>query len=488
MKICYKLMMLCLLLPAASCQKWLDLKPQNEQVSDAYWTNKAEVEAVLGAAYVKLQGAVKTMLVWGEGRGNTLSLGGYFDVDLLRLKSFSLLPTNNYAKWGEFYQIINYANMVIKYAPAVVEKDPAFNQATMASFLSEAYFLRALSYFYIVRSFGEAPLILEPYMDDQQAYELSKSSKAQLFDQIVQDLTVASNNGKEIWPTVWETKGRSTKWAIQALLADVYLWLGKYDEAIIACNAILQSGKYGLLQGTVNNKNNWFSIFNPGNSNEGIFEIQFDYTKNQTNKLMEIYGSNYNWIISNYCVSLFTENAEDIRGAGASYETVAYKLWKYLGAEGNTTIPRPYSDQNWIIYRVADIYLMKAEALIMKGESYYPQAVELITTIRSRASISRPLEAGSTELDILKALMDERAREFVGEGKRWFDLLRVAQRDQYKYKEYLIEQVLLGVSGASTPVIRSLLLNENAHYLPIHADELKYNKLLVQNPYYENLN
>lgn len=84
--------------------------------------------------------------------------------------------------------------------------------------------------------------------------------------------------------------------------------------------------------------------------------------------------------------------------------------------------------------------------------------------------------------------MDERAREFVGEGKRWFDLLRVAQRDQYKYKEYLIEQVLLGVSGASTPVIRSLLLNENAHYLPIHADELKYNKLLVQNPYYENLN
>ena len=58
MKICYKLMMLCLLLPAASCQKWLDLKPQNEQVSDAYWTNKAEVEAVLGAAYVKLQGAV----------------------------------------------------------------------------------------------------------------------------------------------------------------------------------------------------------------------------------------------------------------------------------------------------------------------------------------------------------------------------------------------------------------------------------------------
>lgn len=487
MKTLYNLFMATAILLFSSCEKWLDVKPENEQVTDSYWSNKEEVEAVLGAAYVELQETVELMLVYGDARGNTLSLGGYYNADLQRLKSFSILPTNQYVKWGNLYQIINYANMVLKYAPSVIDRDPSFNQATMQSFLSEAYFLRALSYFYIVRTFGEAPLILEPYMNDQQAYELAKSSKAQIFEQILFDLNTAVANSKEIWPTVWETKGRSTKWAIHALLADVSLWTGDYDQAIISCNAVMESGRVGLLEGMVNNKNNWFTIFNPGNSNEGIFEVQFDNTKAQTNNLMSIFGSSYNWIISNYGISLFTEDNEDIRGLGTSYSN-DLKLWKYLGAEGNTTVPRSYSDQNWILYRMADIYLMKAEALIMKEESFYPAAIELITDIRSRAGISRPLSVGNTEIDMLDALLSERAKEFLGEGKRYFDLLRIAQRDDYKYKDYFIEQVLLGVSGASTPVIRSQLMNVNSHYLPIHADELRYNRLLVQNPYYENLN
>src|SRR3546814_17305817 len=110
-----------------------------------------------------------------------------------------------------------------------MDKDPSFNRATMESFLSEAYFLRGLSYFYLVRTFGDVPLILDPYMNDDQAYELAKSPKAEVFSQIVSDLTTALNSGKEVWPTIWETKGRSTKWAIHALLADVHLWTGHYD-------------------------------------------------------------------------------------------------------------------------------------------------------------------------------------------------------------------------------------------------------------------
>src|SRR3546814_11296146 len=82
-----------------------------------------------------------------------------------------------------------------------------------------------------------------------------------------------------------------------------------------------------------------------------------------------MFGTNYRWIISPYLVSLYEENTEDIRGVGGTYQGEGdFHLWKYLGAEGNTTIPRPYSDQNWILYRMADIYLMKAEATIMKGE------------------------------------------------------------------------------------------------------------------------
>src|SRR5690606_16158662 len=147
-----------------------------------------------------------------------------------------------------------------------VGRDPSFNQAVMQSYLSEAYFLRALSYFYIVRTFGEAPLILEPYMNDQEAYEIAKSSKEQLFSQIEHDLTTALVNSKEIWPTVWETKGRATKWAIHATLADVYLWMEEYDKAIISCNAVLESGRVGLIQGRVTAINNWCTIITEVNT------------------------------------------------------------------------------------------------------------------------------------------------------------------------------------------------------------------------------
>src|SRR5690606_32047409 len=276
MKIWYSLLMIMVLLVSSSCQKWLELKPENQQVTDDYWANKEEAEAVLGAAYVGLQKSINNMLVFGEARGNTLSLGGFFALDLWRLKSFSILPSNDLVKWSNFYQIINYANMVLKYAPDVVDRDPSFNQAVMQSYLSEAYFLRALSYFYIVRTFGEAPLILEPYMNDDEAYEVAKSSKEQILNQIEHDLTTALDNSKETWPMVWETKGRATKWAIHATLADVYLWMAEYDKAIISCNAVLESGRVGLIQGRVNTNNNWFTIFSEGNTNEGIFEIQFD--------------------------------------------------------------------------------------------------------------------------------------------------------------------------------------------------------------------
>ena len=487
MKYIYRILVVFIALSTSSCSKWLDLKPENQQVTSEYWANKEEAEAVLGAGYNALQGTIKDILSYGDARGNMLALGGFIEVDMIRLKGFSVLPSNSLVKWDKFYKIINFANMVLKYAPEVVERDPSFNRAVMESYLSEAYFLRALSYLYIVRTFGEAPLILEPYMDDHAAFEIEKSTKEQIFLQIEHDLTTALANSKEVWPTVWESKGRATKWAIHAALADAYLWMGEYDKAIISCNAVLESGRVGLIEGMINTKNNWFTIFSEGNTNESIFEIQFDNSKAQTNDLMERFGSSYNWVISPYGQSLFAEDSEDIRGLGASYSN-DLKIWKYLGAEAVTGVPRSFSDQNWIIYRMADIYLMKAEALIMKGAEYYDEAVELITAIRSRAGISRPLDAGTTEIQLLDALIKERSREFLGEGKNWFDLLRVAQRDDYRYKDYLIEQVLLGNPGASAPVIRAQLLDENAHYLPIHIDELKSNRLLVQNPYYEHLN
>lgn len=238
----------------------------------------------------------------------------------------------------------------------------------------------------------------------------------------------------------------------------------------------------------VNNNNNWYRIFSEGNTNEGIFEIQFDFDKGQTNNLMSWFGTNQRYNVTERTVALFAESDEDIRGEGSSYLEGDFSVWKYLGAESETGIPRVYSDQNWIIYRIADIYLMKAEAMVMKGAGSYGDAVALINQVRERAQISEPVSAASTELEMLELVMEERGREFVGEGKNWYDILRVASRNDYEYKDYLITQVLLTAPASSAPIIRSKLLDVNSHYLPIHLEELAANRLLEQNPYYDNLN
>ncbi|MFC3197848.1 RagB/SusD family nutrient uptake outer membrane protein [Parapedobacter deserti] len=482
-------MVLLALLPAAGCNKWLDVLPENQQVTDLYWQDKEEAEAVLGAAYVRFRGTLQRQLIWGEARGNGLALLGSVPASIFRLKQFEILPENEWAQWSSFYEVINYANMVIKYAPEVVVRDPSFSQPVMQSLLSEAYFLRGLCYFILVRNFREVPLITEPYMNDLYTFDVAKSAEAEIYQQIISDLETAIPASKEVWPQVWENKGRATKWAIYALLADVYLWTEQYEQAIAACDQVLQSGWVGLLDGMVNNRNQWFTIFSEGNSNESIFELQFDFARQQTNEMTQWFSTgSYTWIISPLMVERFDLSAEDIRGDGASYNAGTFRLWKYLGAEANTTVPRPNNDQNWILYRMADIYLMKAEALIMLGESNYAEALTLVNRIRQRAGISVPVGLGSSELEMLDIVLNERALEFLGEGKRWYDILRVAKRNQYQYKEYLISQVLLGVQGGSAPVIRSKLLNENSHYLPIHINELLSNRLLKQNPYYDNVN
>ncbi|MBD8490695.1 RagB/SusD family nutrient uptake outer membrane protein [Echinicola sp. CAU 1574] len=489
MKKIYIFLLTILTLSLSSCNDWLELQPENNQVSDEYWANKEEVEAVLGAGYVRLRESMEQMLVWGEMRGNGLSMGfGTIDVDIYRINQWDIGPGNEFVKWDKFYQVINYANMVIKYGPTVVDKDPSFSENVMQSYLSEAYFLRGLAYFYLVRNFRDVPLITEPYMDDSQSFEKEKSPANEVYQQIKSDLEGALEYSKEIAPTIWETKGRSTKWAIYATLADVYLWTEEYDKSIAACDAVINSGQLGLLQGMMNNNNNWYTIFNPGNSNEGIFELQYEFDKNQTNSLVSWFGTNSRYVISENTAQLFQQEEEDIRGKGASYTEEDSKVWKYLGAEAGTGIPRTYSDQNWIIYRIADIYLMKAEALVMKGTNSYDEAVEIVNAIRERAQISAPVSSASTELEMLQLVMDERAREFVGEGKNWYDLLRVGSRNNYQYKDYLITQVLLTAPASSAPIIRSKLLDENSHYLPIHINELSANRLLVQNPYYDNLN
>jgi hypothetical protein len=250
---------------------------------------------------------------------------------------------------------------------------------------------------------------------------------------------------------------------------------------------VINSGRVGLI-----NKDLWFSNFFPGNSNESIFEIQFDYDLGQTNSMIKWFHTDFKYTFSSTTYQLYKETEElgDVRGDGASITTTNSRVWKYIGIYPDITAAAQRAtssenDQNYIIYRLADIYLMKAEALAMQGN--FEESTALVAQVRQRAGIEEVLVAPTNELSMLELILDERNRELFAEGKRWFDLLRVGKRDNYKYKSYLISQVIEVVSMNKIAIVSSKLADPNSHYLPIYQDELDVNTKLEQNPYYASL-
>ena len=120
-----------------SCNDWLDILPNNEQVTDDYWKSKEDVEAVIASGYYYMRQCVPTLIKWGELRGGALYTINSSDT---KLQDFNMTPTHSLCNWADIYKVIGMANSVILYAPEV--KDDTYYTAILNSHLAEAYFLR----------------------------------------------------------------------------------------------------------------------------------------------------------------------------------------------------------------------------------------------------------------------------------------------------------------------------------------------------------
>lgn len=486
-----------LFLVPAGCNSWLDLLPTNDQTTDRFWESKEEVVSVLASAYKQLrdEACQQRYVQWGDLRGNGI-LYKASTGDAGKIKQLDILTNNSICKWNAFYTAIGFANSVLKYGPEVLVKDPTFSQELMNSYGAEAIYIRSLCYFYLIRTFGAVPLVLQPYVDDSEEYAAASSPEEVVLERITADLENYIDKCKTGYesdvPNTWQNKGRATRWAYHALLADIYLWQGKYDKCIAHCNKLEESKKFRLLP-----KEDWFLIFYPGNSDEGIFELQWSKTAdNSTNKFYEWFlngedaSKTSTYEITEKSIELFKGNTteKDARGINATY-LENKKIWKFggTGIHGDDGTVRVNFDNNWIFYRYADVRLMKAEALVMSGD--LAGAKDIVQNeIRSRAGLSAPIPLPATEYEALVMVMDERQKEFIGEGKRWFDILRMAKRDNYKYKQYLLDVLLENVAAKEYDVWASKLSDVNSYYLPVHKDEIDNGKgILEQNPYYKDL-
>lgn len=162
------------LLLLSSCNSWLDLKPEDDRVSDQYWTSEEDVQTTLNSCYNRFRNCIPYFIIWGEIRAenlNVVSLDATADIELIHGQDIT--SENDWVTWAEFYRVINSANSVIKYAPTVLEKDPLYTEKEMQMDVAEARGLRGLAYYYLVRAFREVPLVTEPFVSDEYGYTMA---------------------------------------------------------------------------------------------------------------------------------------------------------------------------------------------------------------------------------------------------------------------------------------------------------------------------
>lgn len=474
----YVLLFSGILLFSSSCSDWLNLLPEDDLVSDEFWKSQEDVESVLASTYGVLAGEVKNLLFWGELRGGLLSGGRNVKSDASRILKGDITDENSFTNWSGLYKIINGSNQILEFAPPVVERDPSFSQVELKQILSEALFLRALSYFYLVRTFKEVPLVTEPYVSDEQNYYPEKSTEDALLNQIVIDLNQALDGATSSFGTTESNKGRAGIYAIHALLADVSLWMDNYSDALFHCNEIINSSNYAVLSA-----DNWFQNFYPGNSNSSIFEIQFAKRWGYSSGLYETFSylRNREYTINPRVIELFPEN--DVRGLNASYKITNLEIWKYIGINPDEERGDALNDNNFILYRLADIHLLKAEALIETLD--FEGALDEINYLRGRRGITST-SADPSLNSFEDLLLDERSRELFAEGKHWFDLIRIGKRDNYRRKDKVISALILNAAADEIPSLSVKFRDPYSWYLPIKKEELQINQNLIQNPYYQN--
>lgn len=406
-----------MLLGYASCTKYLEVPlPVDQLATESVFTSKPAIDASVVGIYASLAGLIHA---WDFGYTLYLSdelyypsvAGSRYDLSIANINETSSQVTS----WGHYYTLIYRANLLIENLSKVSADvlTPAENNRMTA----EAKYLRAFAYLYLADFWGDVPLVLSSSLNDNLL--LPRAPVSQIYEQITKDLEDARN---QLPSAVAVSPNRiHNKHQAEALLARVYLYRGLWAQAEAAANNVItQSGYYSLLP-------NLADVFKR-NSKEVIFSLR----ETSTSALFldkSAFGS----------VLLQDVNVAMHPTILAKFETGDPRLtsWTTLVAGRRQPFKYVYSltanassnPQDYAVQRLAELYLIRAEARAQQGKLTGPQgAVADINTIRTRAG--RPNTTASTQAEVLQAVEDERIRELFGEAHRWFDLKRTGKADQ----------------------------------------------------------
>lgn len=510
-----------------SCDSWLELYPEGQTLLEDYWKSADDIESVLATCYLSMMEAnyLQRAVVWGELRSDNMEKGQKASAEQLDILDVNLQATNSYCDWAAFYQTINYCNTVIHYAPQVMEEDENLSASMMESYRAEARAIRAMSYFYLVRTFGDVPLVWKPTIDDSEGFDIAKSDADSVLNVLVDDLREALIYAQSTYGSNKQdyNKSRFTKQSIRVLLADILLWQGRYQECVDVCDEFL---RYNETQ--IQNPYAYYELIPAGNmlwmyvnpmtsssADEVIFATAF-LASAMSNPVPKMYGVTFKdpqIAVSEALVAndnaLFRANDERIYlkngPSTSSGDERFYQIVKYVSSgytiSGGSAQYSTFSDTKyeWIFYRLPDVYLIRAEALVElaaneankdEADDCLNHAIHMVNKTYMRANTdlrftdSLSVVNYSTVDAMRQLVMDERRREFMFEGKRWFDIVRQSRRanDAQVAVDYLSNKRF---PNSSSHVALSKMSTLDALYIPIYQKEIENNKLLKQNPFYQ---
>ena len=464
----------------ASCKKYLSVDPPYAQDAENYFQTPDDFDRALTGAYDMLQGSFMSLWI-GEIASDNSIAGGESVND-----SQGLHQIDNMTHGGvnnELRNIMRWNYTGITRVNYIMENKDNIDFPEKQHILAEARFLRAYYYFELVKFFGDIPLIIDERLGIEEAQQLPRAPKADVYAQIEEDLTFAVS----ILNPVAAQKGRATKGAAQALLGKAYLYQNKYSEAATILDEIRNSGLYSLIP----NYGDLFSVSNENNS-ETVFDVQYTGLEGggygcliclegnaapgfqgirQYNGPVYGDGNSYN-LPTQELYNAFSPidprrghtilDIEAFIAAQPDPSAITYAIGagghtgyynnKYIKRQGEIGLPDNdlTSPVNYRVIRYADILLMAAEAHFHLGNNSVAQ--QLVNQVRVRAGVP------GIPVQSLNDIYKERRFELSGEGHRFFDLVRTGQAAQYidgfvvgKHELFPIPQVEIDLAGGNWP-------------------------------------
>ncbi len=478
-----------IILLGSSCKKFLTEDPKNLVAITNFYKTENDAVASVNAIYSYLNSTStgstagvyhSTFWVMAGLASDEMYNQEIFAPDLDQISKFTHGPINASIQetWTMHYKAITLANIAIARIPGI-----QMDETLRTRLLNEAHFLRGLLYFDMVRMFGNIPLVLE----ETAPLTPEPVVASAIYDLVIKDLTAAEDLPDSY--AAGAGRGRATKGAAKAILAKVYLTLGKWQECSDLCQQIINSNQYALWADfadvfKLSSRGGKEAIFSVGFGDAGgaisFWEVgQFNVRLLPTQLSAEGVENAQGW-------QLPTQNLYDNYDAADRRKDVTF-ITVIHNSNGTTTTINPYIQKYWDraaepkgngsyndypVIRYADVLLMYAEASNELDNS--SEAHKYINMVRKRARFDGTVDRNAvpdyinlSKEDFRAAVLNERRMEFVAEGQRWFDLVRT------KTLETLVPIAKPGITPAPK------------HYLfPIPQREIDLNPKLVQNSGY----